>query len=75
MKFIQLTGATLREFVHPDEMQAHELDAAGVTDASLIRVNEQGDIEIRRREGWDVIGGLLGDYQERLKKATGLDWA
>ena len=26
-------------------------------------------------ENWDVIGGLLGDYELRVKIATGLDWA
>ena len=31
--------------------------------------------EIRRREGWDVVGGLIGDYEARLKNVTGLDWA
>ena len=28
-----------------------------------------------RPEGWDVVGGLLGDFEQRLKAETGLDWA
>ena len=23
---------------------------------------------------WDLIGGLLGDFEHRVKKSTGLDW-
>jgi hypothetical protein len=25
--------------------------------------------------GWDVVGGLLGEFDRRLTKETGLDWA
>jgi hypothetical protein len=38
-------------------------------------VNQHGDIEIRRSEGWDVIGGLLGNYEERIYRQTGRKWA
>jgi hypothetical protein len=38
-------------------------------------VNQQGDIELRRPEGWDVIGGLIGDFEHRLTKCTGFRWA
>ena len=24
---------------------------------------------------WAIIGGLLGDYQSRIKRLTGLDWS
>ena len=75
MKFIEMTGATFREFVHPDEMEEGDLNAVGVNDRSLLRVNEQGDVEIRRPSGWDVVGGLLGEYKKRLESATGFDWA
>ena len=76
MKFVEITGATLREIVvHPDEIQEDDLHAAGVEDDTIVRVNEQGDVEVRRADRWDIIGGLLGDYKQRLKKATGLDWA
>ena len=30
--------------------------------------------EVRRPDRWDIIGGLLGDYVERIKRQTGLDW-
>ena len=33
------------------------------------------DIEVRRPSGWDVIGGLLGEFDERIRRETGLDWA
>ena len=39
-----------------------------------VRINEHGDIEVRRPGRWDVIGGLLGDYVDRVKVKTGLDW-
>ncbi len=58
-----------------DEISPEQLEEAGVTDETLVRINQQGDIEVRRRGGWDVIGGLLGDFEDRLKNATGLDWA
>jgi len=75
MKFIEMTGADLREMLHPDEMEDKDLHAAGVEDNSIIRINEHGDIEVRRAEGWDVIGGVLGEFKDRAKKASGVDWA
>jgi hypothetical protein len=75
MRFIPLTGRTLLKLVEADEITPDQLRAAGVEDDSVVRVNQQGDIEIRRRHDWDVIGGLLGDFEKRLKKATGLEWA
>ena len=75
MKFIEMTGATLREALHPDEIEDQNLHAEHVEDDSILRINQQGDIEIRRSSGWDVIGGLLGEFQERIKHASGLDWA
>jgi hypothetical protein len=75
MKFVEMTGATLAKMLSPDEMQVSDLKAGGVKDDTIVRINEQGDIEIRRKHGWDVIGGLLGEYQVRVKKVTGLDWA
>jgi hypothetical protein len=50
------------------------LAAAGITEETIVRVNAQGDIEVRRRDGWDVVGGLLGDYEERVRRLSGLDW-
>lgn len=75
MKFIELTGKQLVGLLNPDELGPNDLSAAGVSEESIIRVNQQGDIEVRRSEGWDVIGGLLGDYEHRLTGSTGLKWA
>jgi len=75
MKFIELRGHQLMHLLGPDEIRPEELRQAGLTDNCLVRVNLQGDIEVRRRDRWDVIGGLLGDFEHRIKKETGLDWA
>jgi len=75
MKFIEMRGAQLMHLLSPDEIKPDELRKAGLTDKCLVRVNLQGDIEVRRRDRWDVIGGLLGDYEHRIKRETGLDWA
>jgi hypothetical protein len=75
MKFIELSGGELMKILGPSEASPKELQTAGLTERCLVRVNQQGDIEVRRRDRWDVIGGLLGDYEHRIKKATGRDWA
>jgi hypothetical protein len=75
MKFIEITGKMLSRLVAEDELHAGDLAAAGVTDETIVRVNQQGDIEVRRADRWDVIGGLLGNYEQRIKRETGLDWA
>jgi len=75
MQFIEMTGRTLDKIVSKDELHTQDLAAAGVTDETIVRVNELGDIEVRRKDQWDVIGGLLGDYTERVKGISGLDWA
>ncbi len=75
MQFIEMTGKTLLEIVNEDGPTPDELAEVGVTDESIVRVNLQGDIELRRPGQWDIIGGLLGDYDERVRAATGLDWA
>jgi hypothetical protein len=75
MSFIEMTGKTLAKIASADELHVEDLPTAGVTDETIVRVNRQGDIEVRRGEGWDVIGGLLGEYEKRVKKETGLDWA
>ena len=75
MKFVEMTGKSLANLVRDDEINAADLHKAGVNDDSVVRINEQGDIELRRPRGWDVIGGLLGDFEERVKRETGLDWA
>ena len=75
MKFVELTGKTLFALIREDEMQPGELEKAGVAQDSVVRINEQGDIELRRPDQWDVIGGLLGDFASRIKRETGMDWA
>jgi hypothetical protein len=73
MKFIEMSGKTLLKLVNQEEMEALKL--AGITEHSLVRVNLQGDVEVRQRAGWGIIGGMLGDYEARIKKTTGLEWA
>lgn len=75
MEFIELSGKTLMQIASHEEISPDDLRRAGVHDQSLLRVNRQGDIELRRPDRWDVIGGLLGDFAERLRRETGLDWA
>lgn len=75
MSFIEMTGVTLERIVAEDELHHGDLAEAGVGEATIIRVNRQGDIEVRRPAGWDVIGGLLGEFDERVRRETGLDWA
>ena len=74
MKFIEMTGKRLADVVSDDEINAPDLPATGVKEDTIIRINQQGDIEVRRPHGWDVIGGLIGEYESRIRKATGLDW-
>ncbi len=75
MPFIEMSGKTLAAVIQDDELHINDLSSAGVTDETIVRVNRQGDIEVRRRDGWDVIGGLLGEFEHRIHDATGLDWA
>jgi hypothetical protein len=75
MKFIEMTGKSLAVIVKDDELHVKDLPAAGVRGDTVVRVNQHGDIEVRLRNGCDVIGGLLGNFEERVRKETGLDWA
>ena len=75
MQFIELSGKTLKQIISEDELQMDDLLQIGVHDESFIRINRQGDIEIRRHSSWDVIGGLLGDFDHRVRRETGLEWA
>ena len=74
MKFVELSGKTLQRIVSDDELHPHELARLGVNDESIVRINRQGDIEIRRSDRWEVIGGLLGEFEERIKRETGMEW-
>lgn len=75
MSFIEMTGTTLERIVAEDELHQGDLAEAGVEASTIVRVNRQGDIEVRRHRGWDVIGGLLGEFETRVRQETGLDWA
>jgi len=75
MKFIEMTGATLANIVNDGELHVTDLGTAGVKGGTIVRINQQGDIEVRKQMKWDVVGGLLGNFEERIRKATGLDWA
>jgi hypothetical protein len=74
MRFIELTGEQLFSVMLPEELNRDELEAAGVHAHSIVRVNLQGDLELRRPDGWMILGGLLGDFQHRVKEQTGLDY-
>ncbi len=74
MKFIEMSGKSLSRVLRDDELHPNELAQLGVTDESVLRINRQGDIELRRADRWDVIGGLLGEFESRIKRETGLDW-
>ena len=75
MQFIEMSGKTLKKVISGDELSPEQLREMHVHDESLVRVNRQGDIEVRRHDRWDVIGGLLGDFDRRVRKESGLDWA
>ncbi|NLE39078.1 MAG: hypothetical protein GX621_13735 [Pirellulaceae bacterium] len=75
MQFIEMSGKVLLELVKEEGPDPEELARVGVVDESVVRINRQGDIELRRAEGWDLIGGLLGDFDTRVRRETGLDWA
>ena len=74
MEFIEVSGSVLLRLAADNEPSPDELAKVGVDDESVVRINRQGDIELRRADGWDLIGGLLGDYELRVKRETGLDW-
>jgi hypothetical protein len=75
MQFIEVSGRVLRRIVSSEELHPDELDRVGVHDESVVRINRQGDIELRRNDRWDIIGGLLGEFEHRVRKESGLDWA
>ena len=75
MKFIEMNGRALMSMLEPDEVSPEDLQQAGLTDTCLVRINQQGDIEVRRHQGWDVIGGLLGTFPPRVEHASGRTWA
>jgi hypothetical protein len=74
MEFVELSGSTLLRVLTDKELTPQDLAKVGVTEHSILRVNRQGDLELRGPHGWDVIGGLLGNFEERIHRQTGLDW-
>lgn len=75
MKFVEMTGHALMSMIEPDEVSPEKLQQVGLTDTCLVRVNEQGDVEVRRHDRWDLIGGLLGGFTQRAERASGRTWA
>ncbi len=74
MKFIEMSGKSLMRVLNADELHPDELANLGLSEESVVRINCQGDIELRRANRWDVIGGLLGEFESRIKRETGLEW-
>jgi hypothetical protein len=74
-KFIEMSGKTLKRIVNDKEFPLDALERLGLADESIVRVNVQGDVELRRVDRWDAIGGMLGNFVERVRHETGLDWA
>jgi hypothetical protein len=74
MQFIEMSGKTLQRIISDDELHPDELAELGVTEESVVRINRQGDIELRRADRWDLIGGLLGEFEHRIQSETGLMW-
>lgn len=72
--FIELTGKTLLDVVNEGEVDLKQLHDAGVVGDSILRINKHGEIELRCRSSWALVGGLIGNFEERLSKLTGLDW-
>lgn len=75
MEFIELSGKTLLDVVNEGEIDVKELRDSGLTGDSIVRINKFGEIELRQRKGWEMVGGLLGHFEDRLQRMTGLDWA
>jgi hypothetical protein len=75
MQYIEMTGKTLLNLIDLTSLSIEDLRRAGVTDETLIRVNRLGDLEMRKPHKWDAIGGLLGEFEHKLRHETGLDWA
>lgn len=74
MQFIELTGKTLLDVINEGEIDMRQLHRAGVNGDSILRINKFGEIELRSRDEWVMVGGLLGNFEERLRKITQLDW-
>ncbi len=74
-QFIEMTGGQLLRIARQLGLSADDLSKVGVHEESVTRVNRQGDIELRRADHWDLIGGLLGEFEKCVREETRLDWA
>ena len=74
-QFIELTGKTLLDVVNDGEIDVKQLHDAGVRGDSILRINRHGEIELRGKSNWVLVGGLIGNFEERLMNLTGLEWA
>ena len=74
MQFIELTGKTLLDVINEGEIDFKQLHGAGVTGDSILRINRHGEIELRCKSQWMLVGGLIGNFEERLANLTDLDW-
>lgn len=74
MQFIELTGKTLLDVINEGEIDMRQLRESGVNGDSILRINRFGEIELRQRNEWVMVGGLIGNFEERLRKITQLDW-
>lgn len=75
MQFIECTGKILLDVVNEGEVDFKQLHDSGVSGDSILRINKYGEIELRKPHEWVLVGGLIGNFEERLKEFTGLDWA
>jgi hypothetical protein len=75
MEFIEMSGKTLLRIAAHIGPSPDQLKELGVTKDSIVRINRNGDIELRRADQWDIIGGMIGEYETLMRKETGLDWA
>lgn len=74
-EFIELTGKTLLDVVNEGEVDFAQLHSSGVKGDSILRINRHGEIELRCKSSWMLVGGLIGNFEERLMNLTGLDWS
>lgn len=74
MKFIELTGKTLLDVINEGEIDMGQLHRSGVNGDSILRINTFGEIEVRLQDEWVMVGGLIGNFEERLRKITKLNW-
>lgn len=74
MQFIELTGKTLLDVINEGEIDMRQLRSAGVVGDSILRINKFGEIELRDRGEWVMVGGLIGNFENRLREITQLDW-